>query len=776
MRTLVEQTVREIQDWLVKMELDGEVDLHTLMGGEDSGDWHNYPERHAILVGTQDMILSRALNRGYGSGRARWPAEFGLLHTDCLWVLDEVQLMDVGLTTATQLHAFRERLGAASSTWWMSATLQPAWLRTAESASLVDKLEEGVLKPSPTDKAGTLWEITKPCSLKKVEDSTSSKFADLVLKAHQASDPKSNYQVTLVVVNTVNTAIDLHKSLAKSIDQNTTDLRLVHSRFRGQERSEWATEFLSREACTADGANRIIVSTQIVEAGVDISSTVLVTELAPWASLVQRFGRAARYGGSCNVIVVDGLAEDDEKAALPYSLEELAAARKALAEVDDVSLSGLATFEETALTDESRTKELYPYSPSITLGYEAVLDLFDTTPDLGGMDIDVSPLIRSGEERDVVIYWRDLDEAPDGVPNPNASEICRLPFLVARKWLKGIDQCWIWHYATAEWRRPSQSEIYPGRTIVVAKSSGGYDAQLGWTGRSSTIPPEVEQGEEATENADRSPLSDARSKGDYQTIRFHSAQVVSELGQIVAQLPPFPDEKKSLLELAAALHDWGKAHPRFQGKIARSNGSPTKGRSDLAKAPDDCWQKGQPIRHEFASTLAVMELLKITDPSHESLATYSAGEIDEQVASPKNALGSALANLQPEDIDLLLFLVASHHGKVRLTMTSTASDQDDGDSLTIPICGVHDGDQLPSVELCGIGGSESISMPEVNLHLDLAEMGLSARYGRSWQERVASLFEGGSGIGVFELAYLEAVFRASDCRASQRGGADPEFV
>jgi hypothetical protein len=32
------------------------------MGGEDAGEWDTYPEEKAILIGTQDMLLSRALN------------------------------------------------------------------------------------------------------------------------------------------------------------------------------------------------------------------------------------------------------------------------------------------------------------------------------------------------------------------------------------------------------------------------------------------------------------------------------------------------------------------------------------------------------------------------------------------------------------------------------------------------------------------------------------------------------------------------------------------
>jgi len=66
-----------------------------LMGGEepDRNDaWDIHPERPSILIGTQDMLLSRALNRGYGMSRYRWPMHFGLLNNDCLWVGDRHSL------------------------------------------------------------------------------------------------------------------------------------------------------------------------------------------------------------------------------------------------------------------------------------------------------------------------------------------------------------------------------------------------------------------------------------------------------------------------------------------------------------------------------------------------------------------------------------------------------------------------------------------------------------------------------------------------------------
>src|ERR1035438_4757774 len=80
MRTLVEQTRDNVAGWLENLakaipdnaELKWLVEHSpvVLMGGEEleqpKREWDLYPEHPCILIGTQDMLLSRALNRGYG--------------------------------------------------------------------------------------------------------------------------------------------------------------------------------------------------------------------------------------------------------------------------------------------------------------------------------------------------------------------------------------------------------------------------------------------------------------------------------------------------------------------------------------------------------------------------------------------------------------------------------------------------------------------------------------------------------------------------------------
>lgn len=143
MRVLVEQTAEAARKLMEKMPSERRPSINIAMGGKDIGEWFLHPERPAIIIGTQDMLLSRALNRGYASSRSRWPMEFGLLSQDALWVMDEVQLMDVGLATSAQLQSFRDEDGSKSlrrcHTWWMSATLQQGSVHfSAAHANLED--------------------------------------------------------------------------------------------------------------------------------------------------------------------------------------------------------------------------------------------------------------------------------------------------------------------------------------------------------------------------------------------------------------------------------------------------------------------------------------------------------------------------------------------------------------------------------------------------------------------------------------------------------------
>lgn len=819
MRVLVEQTAIAARRLLDRMgeeypdEFSG-VGVHLLMGGVSLEDWHLHPEEPAVIVGTQDMLLSRALNRGYAAGRARWPHEYGLLNQDCLWVMDEVQLMDVGLATSVQLQAFRrereQRALRPSRTWWMSATLQPDWLETVDSRPWFPGLRDATLRIPPTERTGRLWTVNKPLTRLTVpfrEDKDAKALARVVLDVHRRAQPTVTGRVTLAIVNRVEAAVALKKAVDALVveESDSLDVRLIHSRFRGLERKGWPGEFLSREACEDPAADRIIIATQVVEAGVDISASALVTELAPWPSMVQRFGRAARYGGEAEVVVVDR--EVAGKDALPYEEADLMAAREALRHLEDVGLKSLEELETSLERDQPTLLEaLYPYEPAHLLTRRECEELFDTTPDLSGADLDISRFIRSGEERDLFVCW--VPEEPGPEMQPLRDGLCPVPVFAAKRWLfrgnslKEGCEAWIWDYVDGKWRRLRVTDCYPGQVILIDAAWGGYDTERGFTGerpgrRAAPIPTEGGfRSESSKAYADQAQGRDDLSRQSWKTIATHGREA-GEIALTLAHELELPPELARLLNLGARLHDWGKAHPVFETSIRDDGTGARPARTDLAKAPDDAWAplsqlfcldeehgRRRGFRHELASVLALFELLRRIDPEHEALLgslrpLVEAGIVEpaspEGEKVPRSPLTDEVAALDRRGFDLLCYLIVSHHGKVRSGWQGTPHDQSfPSESEKFigtgqPLHGIREGDTIPPTPLAAFDGSV-VTVPAVTLHLDPAHLGLSGRYGPSWSERVHGLLR---EYGPFTLAYLEALLRVADVRASRLETPDP---
>lgn len=801
MRVLVEQTEREVRQVLEAAGVlwsgedhDAKVGVHLLMGGADGDDWHLYPEECAVLIGTQDMLLSRAMNRGYGAPRARWPMEFGLLNQDCLWVMDEVQLMDVGLATSAQLQAFRGEDAAKHSsappsfTWWMSATLQPDWLRKSpDTLEMADRLSP--IRIPASERKGRLWDgVIKRC--RKEELVNQDDLAQLVLREHTEGG-FGEKGPTLVVVNRVDRATAVYEALCndKSLTENGIDIRLVHSRFRPAERNAWRDEFLNRDACPS-GTNRIIVATQVVEAGVDISAYLLITELAPWASLVQRFGRCARWGGEAVVIVADFSPEDDKDAA-PYGKKELNAAREALIHLNDVAPIHLEAFEDA---NSEILPSLYPYDPPHLLVRHELDELFDTTPDLSGADIDISRFIRTGEERDLRVFWLPVseDSAPDADLKPTRDALCAVPFLKARNWLCGEEtqskkeprlkknmRAWVWDWLDGLWQPAKRVDLVPGRTVLVAAECGGYDPNIGWKPESEQAVSPISVPEPPLfEMADASLESESPSAAQqWQTIAVHGREVGKLAGEMAEKIAP---AYAGLFDLVGRWHDTGKGHPAFNNSMT-GPGKPA--RTDLAKAPKEAWldvrrlypMDGEPrragFRHELVSVLALFAVLQRENTDHSALvgpwrelltkAGFKPAAKTESDEAP-GPLEKEILDMDSETFDLAAYLICAHHGKVRLAWHASPADQAANDDQP-RISGVKDGDEVPKVTLMDSKG-EYHELAAFTADLSLASAGLNPNFGMGWTERVLKLL---NTRGPFSLSWMEAIVRAADQRASR---------
>ncbi|MBI2190689.1 MAG: CRISPR-associated helicase Cas3' [Planctomycetes bacterium] len=808
MRVLVEQTDEVAKRLAARMPENQRPEVHVVMGGEDVGEWFIYPERPAIIIGTQDMLLSRALNRGYTSARARWPVEFGLLNHDALWVMDEVQLMDVGLATSAQLQAFRAQDRSRSLrpcyTWWMSATLQSEWLKSVDTAEHHAEWASNPCVVEPAQRTGGLWDVRKTLTVKTIEHDHTGEFAQRILTEHAAITAGDYGRITLVVCNTVDRACATFDALQDA--GRVSSIELVHSRFRPAEREGWRERFLSRAACSRD-TDRIIVATQVVEAGVDISAGCLVTELAPWPSLVQRFGRCARYGGSGQVVVVDR-GRDDATAA-PYLSEELESAWESLQTLGDVSIAGLESHEES-LTPEALIK-LYPFAPAHLLLRREFDELFDTTPDLTGADLDISRFIRSGDERDLYVFWIELEksESPHAKRRPQRRELCAVPFLKARDWLCGEEtktnrkpklrggfRAWVWDWIEGEWVEANRASLLPGRFVCVAAACGGYRPERGFDPESRTAVPDVPLAAipndvEALDEADDRQDGENLSYNEWKTIACHSAEVanvVRDIANAVGLPDNLQDELRHILTLAGRWHDWGKSHPAFQGAMRSKGEVQRPNRPDLAKGPDEAWLRPRgtyrfpddsdtrpAFRHELASALALFAVLETFAPQHPALlgpwsdafAWMGHQATPRPTFSPPSPVIQEILDCSAEAFDLLVYLVASHHGKVRVALHAAPKDQEyrDRDGRGLPIRGVREGDQLPAIAMDHDGSL----LPEISLTLEPAAIGLSTRTGASWRERCVGLLD---RFGPAGLAYLESLLRAADVRASRLKSSD----
>ena len=253
MRTLADQTHRNATQWLRRLsDLPAhpqaplphpERDVHLLMGGEDEPRWYQEPERAAIVIGTQDMLISRALMRGYAMSRFRWPVDFALLHNDAQWVFDEVQLMSSGLATSTQLEGLRRKLGTEirAASLWVSATLHAEWLRTVDAPAnpTVWRVPCDFAEDQASSRVHRLIDAPKHIEPSAVRPA-SARQADVAAYVRGLATETRAYhregRMTLVILNTVARAQQVYAALLK---QGTPPdrLALIHSRFRLADRT-----------------------------------------------------------------------------------------------------------------------------------------------------------------------------------------------------------------------------------------------------------------------------------------------------------------------------------------------------------------------------------------------------------------------------------------------------------------------------------------------------------------------------------------------------------
>jgi CRISPR-associated endonuclease/helicase Cas3 len=181
--------------------------------------------------------------------------------------------------------------------------------------------------------------------------------AERVLQEHE--------RCSLVVCNTVQAAQELYLQLEALLKERGLDttLKLLHSRFTDEDRKkqgETLSELLGKEQWKDGvflGEDVIVVATQVVEVGLDISVRVMHTQLSPANSLIQRAGRCARFARQRGRVIVYALPEREDGApasTLPYDARLCEKTWLALADFEG---KPVGFREEQALIDRVHTED-----------------------------------------------------------------------------------------------------------------------------------------------------------------------------------------------------------------------------------------------------------------------------------------------------------------------------------------------------------------------------------------------------------------------------------
>ena len=398
----------------------------------------------------------------------------------------------------------------------------------------------------------------------------------------------------------------------------------------------------------------------------------------------------------------------NEKNHLPYDSEDMGYSRDELSKFTgkSVSPSRQPPYNESRVFDA-------------VLRRRDIVDLFDTSSDLSGNYIDASRFVRTiKRQMDVDVFWRNND-----LSRPIRDEICSVSISDLKEFLKkSKSDSRVWDYNDGEWVHVRAGDLFPGQTVMLDSRKGGYSKSLGWD---AGCKDDVEIIPNSQNESNDSHGEDGQSQSNHPvTLENHTTHVLHEICEILQGLPFLDKSIKDAVDTAVRYHDTGKTHQVFQDTMLR-------GMNDTADA-GLFWAKSQKggirhkrpgFRHEVASALAY---LKNTDEQN------------------------------PHTKDLVAYLVAVHHGKVRLSLRNVSrKKQDSRYLLGIKI----DGDCLPKFS------SSVVSIGKTDIDMSTAQIGRSGSSVPSWTERMLALRD---MHGPFRLAYLEMLVRAADGLASKK--------
>lgn len=500
---------------------DSPLAVASLRGGTARVDdsWAAWPHQPTVIAATVDQVGSRLLFSGYGVSDRMAPIHAGLLGNDTLFLLDEVQ---ISLPFARTLAVVQRRRCAAgvivpSGRWQavrMSATPDASEGEerfTLEDADLTGPAGMELARRLTASKPGRCFLVPT----KKGQD-TRRALAEAMAEQVRSLRASGLRGVIGVIVNRVATA----HAVAEALTGVEADIILLTGRMRPLDRAEQvsrAEQFADADRTDLGDAqpNAVVVATQCIEVGADLSFDGMVTEICPLSAFRQRCGRLDRRGRRAAagvpapVIVVATADQVTSKDEDPVYGAALSATWHALAGLGESFDAGPRSAALGALASRS---ELHAAVPDEPLLLPSHLDLLASTGPRSTVSPEIAPFLHgfTDVEPEVRVVWREPEDPSIQADvlrlcPPRVGEALDLPMVAARRWLasrlgrgvqgddltgevsdlEGMAQAsdvppsdarvWVWRGADDVAER-ALAEVRPGDTLVVPTTIGGLAA------------------------------------------------------------------------------------------------------------------------------------------------------------------------------------------------------------------------------------------------------------------------------------------------------------
>lgn len=414
--------------------------------------WLDRPDLPGIVVGTVDQVGSRLLFRGYGVSDRRKPVDAALVGTDSLILVDEAHLAEVMVSTITEAHQ-RDADGLG---------LPRAEVVRMTATAGDDNLRRYSLDVEAHRDNEVAWQRLHAAKRLSMVDSSLKLVVQAM--ADEAMGLLNDEHLTILVVcNTVDRARQVHAILTRAVtrrqDPVKADITLLIGRSRPADREPLVGRLKERFGVGRPRATgtrpAILVATQTVEVGANLDADGLITESAPWDSLVQRLGRVNRLGrcpGTARAVVVHDGVEDGPVygRARDLTWSFLLSATDQRREDLDVSPVACRDLSGKAPDGASAARRVAP------LLITPVLDCWVRTGPVPLPDTPVAPYLHGlgTDFATVSIAWRDglVDADPMGddaertgedigaglsAMPVRSEELVEVPLHAARRWLRG---------------------------------------------------------------------------------------------------------------------------------------------------------------------------------------------------------------------------------------------------------------------------------------------------------------------------------------------------